>query len=195
MRRIAKISVFCFFAWSVLTSRPASAEKKLLELPDGTTVQITLPQGWVASWKVAGGVGTAEISGEPGTDALVLITILPTLPPDSSVKDAPSLRQMVEAQGQQQLPTALQEKLTITELHLSEGAGFVYHLTDRNPEKGPGDYREVHQGALLSGGRLLTVTALSHPNDARFVASALELLASIRVLRKEAAEPAPPANG
>jgi len=27
----------------------------------------------------------------------------------------------------------------------------VSYLTDCNPEKGPGDYREVHQGSILLG--------------------------------------------
>lgn len=39
----------------------------------------------------------------------------------------------------------------------------------------------MRQGALLVGGRLATVTILSHTADAKFVSEALALLATVKV--------------
>ena len=56
----------------------------------------------------------------------------------------------------------------------------LYHLTDVEPEDGPGDYREMTQGALLLAGHLVTVTILN-TGDQDTLAEAIQIVESTRL--------------
>ncbi len=91
------------------------------------------------------------------------------------------MRNLVIRQGSEALSSALQEKLEMSEVRSEGGVAYLYHLTDRSPERGPGDYREANQGAMLLGRYLLTITILTHPGDDAIVAQAKGLLAAAQV--------------
>lgn len=59
--------------------------------------------------------------------------------------------------------------------------GLLYHLTDRNPEQGPGDYREARQGMMLLPPYVASVTVLTHSEDTSSAERAFDLLKSIEV--------------
>lgn len=159
------------------------AEVFATSLPDGARVELTLPEGWKATAGTEGPGRTIKLAQSQGTDASVLITVFPEIPPNSPIKDLPALRAVVSRQGMALLPTAVQTSLELVEVKAADGGGFLFHVTDRNPEKGPGDFREARSGAMLLGGRLLTVTILSHTADDEFVAQALKTLETTRVIK------------
>ncbi len=177
------ISVSGLVLCVVLTSGVSFAEVFTTSLPDGGKVELALPEGWKATAGTEGVGRTIKLEQSQGTDASVLVTVFPEIPPDSPVKDLPALRAVVSRQGTALLPTAVQTSLELVEVKAADGGGFLFHVTDRNPEKGPGDFREARSGAMLIGGRLLTVTILSHTPDSEFVAQALKTLETIRVVK------------
>lgn len=94
----------------------------------------------------------------------------------------------VRRSGEAMLPTATQTALEITRVKGEQASGYLYHLTDRNPEKGAGDYRELRGGAVAVGPWFLTVEVLTHSDDEATVAEALATLAGI-TYREGAARP------
>lgn len=48
-------------------------------------------------------------------------------------------------------------------------------------EKGPGDYREANQGAILLGQYLISATILTHPGDSATVEEAKRLLTTAKI--------------
>lgn len=176
------VSLVALVLCTAMTPGLLFAEVFATSLPDGGRVELTLPEGWKATADT-GSVGrTIKLSQSHGTDAEVLITVFPENP-NSPIKDLPALRAMVSQQGTALLPTAVQTSLELVEVKAAGGGGFLFHLTDRNPEKGPGDFREARSGAMLIGSRLLTVTILSHTPDSEFVAQALKTLETTRVIK------------
>ena len=180
MRRTTSLSAFVLFA--AIAPGLLFAEVFSTTLPDGRRVELTLAEGWKATADTLGPGRTIELSQSHGTDATVLITVFPETP-DNPIKDLTALRTLVAQQGTALLPTAVQKSLELIEVKIVDGGGFLFHLTDRNPEKGPGDFREARSGAMLIGGRFMTVTILSHTADSEFVAQALKTLETTRVVK------------
>jgi len=89
------------------------------------------------------------------------------------------LKESVRQKGVDLLSTAIQTEVALVRVAGEQAKGYLYHLTDRNPERGPGDYREVHQGAVIVGPYLLSVTILARPGDSATVTSALQALSTV----------------
>jgi len=149
------------------------------EIAGSGKLTLSLLPGW--SSDLAGDTELAPtIELRPGgdRDALLLITVLPPEPGIPRLDE--DIRAQVTALGQMMLATAVQTELEVFELQGAEAAGYFFHLTDREPEAGPGDYREARQGAVTVGQLLLSVTVLTHPGDDTSVTEALAVLASAR---------------
>jgi len=54
-------------------------------------------------------------------------------------------------------------------------------LTDRNPKRGPHDYRESPVGYFITGRSSLRYTILSHAGDQKSVDTALDLLNKLQI--------------
>ena len=148
-------------------------------LPGGGVLDLVLPDGWRAATEISGPGLTVRITAA-SADFVVLITALPVRA-GAAIQSADDVRNLVIRQGSEALSSALQEKLEMSEVRSEGGVAYLYHLTDRSPERGPGDYREANQGAMLLGRYLLTITILTHPGDDAIVAQAKGLLASAQV--------------
>lgn len=82
--------------------------------------------------------------------------------------------------GQELLETSVQDRIELARISGPESLALVYHLTDRDPESGPGDYRELHQGFALVGPALLVFSLLTHTADAASVDAGLNLIRGAR---------------
>jgi hypothetical protein len=91
------------------------------------------------------------------------------------------MRASVLEEGNRSLTTALQDHLELSEVRGEQGVGYLYHLTDRKEEKGPGDYREATQGAMLLGRHLVTITILTHTGDSATIEQARQVVASAKI--------------
>jgi len=94
--------------------------------------------------------------------------------------DDATVARMVRDDGDKRLSTSVQSKLEVRAVNGEQAHGYVFHLTDRNPEKGPGDFRELHQGVVVVGPLVLSTTVLTHSTDLTTVEAALKAIASAR---------------
>lgn len=157
-----------------------------LPLADGGRLVFVHPSSWTSKVSDTSEGPTLKLRPHDGTaDFRVLITPLP-LAKNSKLHDMDELERSVRERGEDMLSTATQKEVTLTRVDGSQARGFFFHLTDRKPEQGPGDYRELNHGALTLGPYLLSVTILTHPGDDATVKDALHMLAGASY---QAAEP------
>lgn len=159
-------------------SSGAFAESVSMEVPVGSGGRLVFvhPSAWETSLSGPRLGPTLEMSPGATGDFSVLVTAIPWR--NGRPMTDEELKERVLRQGTDLLPTALQTELTLVDVGGEQAKGYLYHLTDRNPEQGPGDYRELHQGAVLVGPYLLSVTVLTHPGDSAAIAGALTVLGS-----------------
>ena len=158
----------------------AEEDRYSVTVPDGPPLSFVQPTAWEIATKDAGPSVTVELSPTSGGDFLMLVTIFP-FQPDSPVSRPEGLRAAVLEMGNQKLSGALQDSIELTEVRGGGAVGYLYHLTDRNPEQGPGDYREATQGMMLLKPYVASVTVLTHSGDDSTVERAIEVLKSIKV--------------
>jgi hypothetical protein len=175
-----KIAFAVFSGALAILAASAAAEQLVTSLPDGSKLELTLPASWQSTHQTAGPSVTVRLSPAASGNFVVLLTVLP-VKAGSPASTPEGLRAVITDQGNQALPSALQDHLEIAEIKGPQTIGYLYHMTDRKPEKGPGDYREADQGAILLGQNLITVTILTHPGDLATVDEAKRLLAAARI--------------
>jgi len=163
------------FATSIQANQPVS-----VNLPDSGSLQMSIPEDWKLQQHTDAGALNLRLTPAGKGDFMVLLTVMP-LSADSPISSAGDLRKLVEETGKKQLSGALQRELELTEIQISDGSGYFYHITDRNPESGPGDYREGNQGMILTRGRLIAVTIFTHTGDAATVTRAFGALKTLRI--------------
>src|SRR5262245_12294514 len=118
---------------------------------------------------------TIEFGPTSEPDFSMLITAIPV--PKGRIKNKRELETMVRNEGKEMLPTSIQEQIDLIPVTgPQQHVGFLYHLTDRKSEVGPGDYREIHRGAVQMSSVLLSVTILTHTGDTQTVDVGLRIL-------------------
>lgn len=157
---------------------PGSLMAQSTEVPvEGGSLLLDHPKDWKAV--VSGPAVGPTIRLTPGGegDFKVLITAIVS---HKSLPDDDALAEQVRERGEGMLPTATQTELDIQAVEGAQARGYIYHLTDKNLEKGPGDFRELHQGAVVVPPLVLSVTVLTHTGDQATVDAALAALAGAR---------------
>lgn len=181
----AKRAVLAAFVIAVSVSlTPARAAVSATKLPDGSTLEMSLPADWKSDIDSTDPGLTVRLSPSGSGDFLVLITVLPNGARSQLTSDD-AVRAFVQAQGERSLPKAMQDHLEPYDIAGEHGTAHLYHLTDRNPEKGPGDYREADQGAMLLGDHVLTITIFTHTSDTTTVPLAKQVIASIKITAQQ----------
>ena len=166
----------------IALSTPVFAANFDTRLPSGATLTLQLPEGWRALATQNDKASTIKVFSAPDrTEPTLLLTAF-QLPPTSPITCAEALKDALQKQATRLLPTALQDHAEILDLHASQGIGYFYHLTDKRPESGPSDYREMHQGAILITPYLVTITILTHPSQDELVTAATKVAASISLV-------------
>lgn len=155
-------------------------ERFASKLPDGAELSFIQPSAWDSRSTSTGPSLTVELSPRDEGDFLLIITVFP-VQPDSSVASPDGLRTAALEAGNQKLAGALQDAIELMEVRGDQVVGYLYHLTDRNPERGAGDYREATQGMLLLGHHVASVTILTHSDDRDTVNRATALLRSMSI--------------
>jgi hypothetical protein len=174
-------AVPALLTWAILSILPSGASPSGFPLPDGKQLEMEVPKNWRSASEVQRPAMTVRLSPKVGESFVVLLTWMP-VQPGAPASSPEGLRALVMEKGQQDLASAVQEKIEMVELKGEQGVAYLYHVTDRNPEKGPGDYREATQGAMLLGTYLGTVTILTHTGDSETVEQAKKALASARII-------------
>ena len=161
-------------ALALVSCGPAT-DRTEMKLDTGAKIAFTHPASWNATVKGPSLGPTLEL-GPGKLDFKVLITAIPRK--NGRFGTQAELEEGVREKGRALLSTSLQTDLLLLPVAGPEAKGFLYHLTDKKTEAGPGDYRELHQGALVIGPYLLSATILTHTTDLDTVDEAMKVLAS-----------------
>jgi len=173
-------ALVCFLIGAFGTHLQAS-QPVTEKLPDSTSLRMTIPDEWKVQRDVIGEALNLRIVPAGKSDFMILMTALP-LSATSPISTAADVRRATEDTGKKQLAGALQKEVVLTEIKTAGGIGYLYHMTDRNPEKGAGDYREGTQGMVLLGTHLMAVTILTHTGDDAIVAQAIDALKTLQIV-------------
>jgi len=163
-----------------------------LNLPVGGqgVLQLAFPSAWKA--QVFGPMDTPTVrwtaaAGDDAADFLFGLTVMPS-PGDQALSDE-HLRDLVSQSGEPLLPTAEQTSLVLEPVDGETAHGYLFHLTDKKPESGPDDYREMYKGMVAVEPLVLSITLLTHSGDAATVASTRALIAGARFAPATSAPP------
>lgn len=166
-------------AFAAALALPSAAAPATTLLPAGPGHELVFvhPESWQA--QPSGGAHGSAVSFVPADrgDFRVVVQAM-ALVEGQPATDA-DLEAGVRRSGEALLPTAQQSALEITRVAGEQASGFLYHLTDRQAERGPGDYRELRGGALRVGPYFLSVEILTHSDDPQTVADALATLGRV----------------
>jgi hypothetical protein len=165
---------------SAFVSASAFAAGLSVPIPEGGALRLDVPEGWKATHEGAGPTVSVRLTSPGEESFLMLLTTLP-MQPGSTPTTPAGFKDLVTSMGEQGLKDAEQTTLDLTPLRNPNGDGYSYHLTDKSPEKGPGDYREAHQGALMLGSTMISFTLLTHTGDTQNVELGLKLLNSVAI--------------
>jgi len=150
-------------------------------VPGGHSVSVTWPADWSlrASASKEWPEGTLELSHPTARDFLLLLS--PLIAPNgasaaSSLPDASSIRDRVTAIARDELATAVEREVAVSDFEGGSARGSYFVLTDAAPK--PGEFERMAQGILLASTARFTFTALLHEADPPQFAQALEILRS-----------------
>lgn len=169
------------FVYAVgLASALAAGQKVELPIGSSATLVMEIDESWQVQTNANDGLLNVKITPKGGGDFVLLLSVMP-LPAESPISTPEGLKQVIQQRGKSELSGALQRELDLIEIKTPSGTGFIYHLTDRNPERGPGDYREAHQGGILLGSHFASVTLLTHTSDSATPTQVLSSLKTVQV--------------
>jgi hypothetical protein len=154
----------------------AGAEATDLPVQGGKLI-VDHPADWKAS--ISGpAIGPTLRLAPKGADGFTIL--ITAIVPRSALPTDAALADMLRAEGAAHLATATQTKIDLQPVKGAQARGYVYHLTDRSPEKGPGDFKELRRGTVVVGPLLVTVTVLTHTADQATVDAALAAVTNAR---------------
>ena len=172
------------FAALATLSHGSYGEAKEVALPSGWLLAIDPPAGWRVEEQSNSLATTLHLFADPESKHPTLQITAFSLPPSREERPTEELKRVVEQQGRDLLATATQPNIEVKPIPLQRGAAYYYHLTDREPERGPGDFKELHQGFGEISRHAIAFTVLTHPGEAKLVENALDSIASITITRK-----------
>lgn len=175
----------CFAAFVALAglAQAAYCEVKTAFLPDGWWLAVEVAAGWrVVELPTPHSVTLRFFTNKEPEHPTLQLTVFP-LPHGREARPIAELKRKVEEQGEELLSTATQESIEVKPISLSSGAVFYYHLTDREAERGPGDFKELHQGFGEMSTWTFVFTVLTHTGETQLVQSALDSVASISITK------------
>lgn len=179
VRCAAMALVACGF---VATASGQPSETKQFSVPGHGSLVLGVPKGWrVAERPLEKPASTALRIGPPSGDGFLLqVSVLWLEPGNRAGYNPQAVKARVQKTADDLLSRAVEKEATVTELRGKAALGHQFSLTDRSSTNGPGDYKYVTQGMLVTG-ELVTVFTLLHRDPAaREKAQVLQMLAEAR---------------
>ncbi len=158
------------------SARADESPGRLYELPNGDTLQVTLPAGWTdrVEQPEGGGPPTIEFTITAGGAAQVFITPKWEEPADMDVRETALLRDAVRELAARIQPEAVEPLLEVRPLDGADGTGYYFSATEREP-KADG-FKFMSQGALPVGSLTLWFVVLTHDGEDTVAVQALAML-------------------
>jgi hypothetical protein len=157
-------------------ARGDEAAFRRYELPNGDTLEMTLPPRWTDRLEQpdGGGPPTFEIATAEGGPAQVFVTPKWDEPADQEVQEPAQLRDAVRELAARIQPEAVESPLEVRPLEGADGTGYYFSATERAP-KADG-FRFMSQGALPVGGLTLWFVILTNDGEDTVAVQALAML-------------------
>jgi len=176
MTRALVCVVTLFSVTLSLTAQAKDAEMQC-PIPAHGGLAFTVPAGWKA---VCGATtadppsGNVKITSVKPGDFELLMTSVWVTPAQRGNFAGANLKTIVQSAGEVLLPGAVETSVVLTELSGAASRGFVFTLTDKSP--GPGEFKYMMQGTVVTGELVVSVTFLYREPATSHRASALALL-------------------
>jgi hypothetical protein len=166
-----------FSAW--LAAALAWADESTVrryELPNHDTLELSMPAGWSDHFEepLGGGTPTIEIAVADNGSRPVFVRPVWDDPTAQDVRALPHLRDAVRDLAERIQPEAVENYLEVRHIAGTNGVGFYFTATDRNP--GPEEFKFMSQGALQAGGLTLWFTILTNEGQDTVAVEALAML-------------------
>jgi hypothetical protein len=166
-----------FFA--VLAAGPAWADPPTVrryELPNHDTLELAMPAGWSDHLEEpqGGGPPTIEMAVTDGGPRQVFVRPEWADPTAKDVRELPQLRDAVRDLAERIQPEAVESYLEVRHIAGTNGVGFYFTATDRNPA--PDEFKFMSQGALQAGSLTLWFTILTNEGQDTVAVEALAML-------------------
>jgi len=172
----ARLAFVAVFLAAVAAWADETGAMRRYVLPNRDTLELTLPAGWVDHLEqpAGGGPPTIEIAIAEGGPRQVFVTPEWADPTDKEVRELPRLRDDIRELAERIQPEAVESFLEVRELNGSNGVGYYFSATDREP--GPGEFKFMSQGALQAGSLTLWFTILTNEGEDTVAVEAFSML-------------------
>jgi hypothetical protein len=162
-----------------LAAAPARADESSLrryELPNHDTLELSIPAGWAEHFEVpqGGGPPTIEIAVVDGGPRQVFVRPEWTDPTAKEVRELRQLRDAVRDLAERIQPEAVENYLEVRHIAGTNGVGFYFTATDRDPRAD--EFKFMSQGALQAGSLTLWFTILTNEGQDTVAVEALAML-------------------
>jgi len=163
---------------AALADDPAGLKR--YELPNQDTLEMTLPAGWEDQVEQpdGGGPPTIVMSIRPDGPRQVFITPEWADPTAKQVRELAQLRDAIRDAAERVKPESVESYLEVRQLNGSNGVGYYFAATDRDP--GADEFKFMNQGALQVGSLTLWFTILANDGEDTVAVEALAMLQAAR---------------
>jgi len=157
---------------------------KKYPIPDHGVLELNVPTTWKGEVHKPQENMPPAIIFKPakGNDFQVLITVLWDTAGEQDFNSPDKVRALVEKDGQNILPKAVEKKLVVQQMRGINNIGYLFSLTDKTPN--PGEFRYMTRGGMAIGNLLLNVTILYRVEGSQSLKDALSMLRKARQILK-----------
>ena len=176
---IRSVTAFLVLIAGAIAAGPVSADDAGLrryELPNGDTLELTLPAGWVDHLEepAGGGPPTLEMAIAEGGPNQVFVTPEWPDPTAKDIREPSMLRDAVRDLAAKIKPQAVEGNIEVRQLNGANGIGYYFTATDRDPAAD--EFKYMNQGAIQVGNLTLWFTILTNEGEDTVAVQALSML-------------------
>jgi hypothetical protein len=170
------VTASLLFAMAVAGASADGPALRRYELPNHDTLELALPAGWSDELVQPQGAGppTIEIAVTGGRVPQVFIRPEWADPTANDIRELPQLRDAVRDLAERIQPEAAEPYLEVRHIAGSNGVGFYFTATERNPRAD--GFKFMNQGALQAGDLTLWFTILTNEGQDTVAVEALAML-------------------
>jgi len=164
----------CFLGGEMLGQKSGTTRE--FQVPNHGSLHLTMPEAWKVEAKAMVDLETLFLHVLPakGKAFDIQITVVWVNPTNQSKPTPESIKANTQRTGNSLLFQASEKTLTLNEIRGTQSVGTYYTLTDRKP--GPGEFKYITQGSVLTGDALSAFTILSSSADSSDLKQALKML-------------------
>ena len=133
-------------------------QERTLSIADRGTLVFSSPRAWTQ--QTSQSPPSIRFSNSSGRKFVVFITAQWSPTQDSSFNSPARVRALVEETAVKISPQAVERAIPIDEIQGTDGRGYYFSATDKDPD--PNEYKYLTQGALAVDDLLLTFTVLTN---------------------------------